>query len=97
VDKTEKRFDVRVPISNTVLLEQLAQESELTGIVESRLIVQYATRYVQYSRNAPLPLTAPGTALSAHTAPNGQAEVQEGAIQPSLGSLALDTLFGDPD
>ena len=99
MEKPEKRFDVRVPISNAVLLDLLAEESEITGIVESRLLVQYATLYAQ-QRKGIISVMAPGVTLSAaRLASNGQIEVQEPvqATQPSLDSQALDTMFGDPD
>jgi hypothetical protein len=99
MEKPEKRFDVRVPISNTVLLEMLAEESEITGIVESRLLVQYATLYAQ-QRKGIISIMAPGVTLSAaRLATNGHIEGQEPtqATQPSLDSQALDTMFGDPD
>jgi hypothetical protein len=96
----EKRFDVRIPTVNTLLLEQLADESAKTGIVESRLLVQYATRYVEMSRGGMLPLLAPGVTMAAQT-PNthGQKETQDKglALQPSLDSASLDSMFGDPD
>ncbi len=99
MDKPEKRFDVRVPISNAVLLDLLAEESEITGIVESRLLVQYATLYAQ-QRKGIISIMAPGVTLSAaRLATNGHIEAQEPvqATQPSLDSQALDTMFGDPD
>ncbi len=96
MDKPEKRFDVRVPTSNTVLLEMLAEESEITGIGESRLLVQYATLYAQQRKGL---IMAPGAALSAQIATNGHIEVRESAppLRPTLDSAALDTMFGDPD
>src|SRR5690242_16122432 len=96
----ERRFDVRVPLVNTILLEQLAEESAKTGIVESRLLVQYATRYVEMTKGGVLPLMAPGVAIPAQVAPNGYSgEARDGmpSIQPSLDSASLDNLFGDPD
>lgn len=96
----ERRFDVRVPVANATLLEQLAQESTKTGIAESRLLVQYATRYVEMTKGGVLPLMAPGVAIPAQVATNGHGgEARDGmqSIQPSLDSASLDNLFGDPD
>jgi hypothetical protein len=99
MEKPAKRFDVRVPISNTVLLDLLTEESEITGIGESRLLVQYATLYAQ-QRKGIIAQMAPGVALpAAGLAANGHIKGQEPiqTIQPSLDSQALDTMFGDPD
>ena len=96
----ERRFDVRVPVANTTLLEQLAEESAKTGIAEIRLLVQYATRYVEMTRGGLLPLMAPSVAIPAQGATNGHSgEARDGmqSVQPSLDSTSLDSLFGDPD
>jgi hypothetical protein len=89
----EKRFDVRVPTANTTLLEHLSDESVKTGIVESRLIVQYATRYVEMTKGGAFSLMTPIAQVSA----NGHSEAKGDAIQPSLDGASLDTMFGDPD
>jgi hypothetical protein len=103
-EKPEKRFDVRVPVANAVLLDLLAEESDLTGIVESRLIVQYATLYAQQRRGL---LLAPSMVFAAAPQPaasNGHIEVMREAtpeaiepVQPTLDSEGLDSMFGDPD
>jgi hypothetical protein len=92
----ERRFDVRVPVANTLLLEHLTQESEKTGIGEARLLVLYATKYVELlTRGGALPLVtaAPAGSLGA----SGQGGGSESVPQPSLDGKALDALFGDPD
>jgi len=89
----EKRFDVRVPVANSTLLEHLADESTKTGIVESRLIVQYATRYVEMLKGSAFSPMAPVAQVSA----NGHGEAKGNAVQPSLDGASLDTMFGEPD
>src|SRR5258708_6965131 len=97
----EKRFDVRVPHLNTLLLEQLADESAKTGIVESRLLVQYATRYVEMTKGGLIPLIAPGIAIAApQSTSNGHSETTRetaATVLPSLDGSSLDSIFGDPD
>jgi hypothetical protein len=92
----ERRFDVRVPLANTRLLKQLESDKEETGIVESRLIVLYATKYVEMVKGGLLPgLPSSGT-LSTQNHRNGHTELN-GAAPSSLDGAALDTMFGDPD
>ncbi len=95
----EKEFDVKVPLENTALLQQLAAESKKTGIAKSRLIVLYATYYVEMIRGgAFVPMVVGGDAGRAAT--NGHVEAKEAEVSlpsPSLDSDAIDTLFGDPD
>lgn len=90
----ERRFDVRVPVVNTTLLDSLAEESAKTGIVESRLLVQYATKYVEMTKGGAFTLMAPATTP---VAANGHSEANVDIGQPSLDSASLDTMFGEPD
>jgi hypothetical protein len=92
----EKRFDVRVPLVNTTLLHYLAKESATTGIVESRLLVQYATKFVEMmTSGAAVVIGGAGAAspggVNGHTPAHAQQE------QPALPGEAIDALYGEPD
>lgn len=98
----EKRFDVRVPVANTELLELLTLESEKTGIAEARLIVLYATERAQQKRGL-VPL--PGVVPTFQMAPpqscgiDGSLQQRDGELpaQPTLSASQIDSFFGDPD